>query len=106
MGDSETIQVEVAYALPDEQMIVPVRVHPGCTAVEAVTASGIAEHFPEIDAEASKMGIFSRLIPKPAEYVLQAGDRVEIYRPLQVDPKAARAARAKKAAEKKAAEKK
>lgn len=101
MVDDDTIQVEVAYALPDEQMIIPVRVGRGCTAYEAVVRSGIVEHFPQIELETAKMGIFSRLVPKPKEEVLQEGDRVEIYRPLTIDPKAARAARVKKAKEKK-----
>ncbi len=104
MTDDDTIQVEVAYALPDEQMIIPVRVSRGCTAYEAVIRSGIVEHFPQIDPESAKMGIFSRLIPKPKETELQEGDRVEIYRPLQLDPKAARAARVKKAKEKREGE--
>lgn len=95
--EPESIEVEVAYALPDEQMIIPVRVAPGCTAIQAVRDSGILEHFPQIDLESAKIGIFSRAIPKPAEHVLMAGDRVEIYRPLLIDPKEARANRAKKA---------
>ncbi len=98
--EPESIEVEVAYALPTEQMIIPVRVAPGSTALQAVHDSGILEHFPQIDLDTAKMGIFSKAIAKPDEHVLQPGDRVEIYRPLLIDPKEARANRAKKAKEK------
>ncbi|MDT8429528.1 MAG: RnfH family protein [Pseudomonadales bacterium] len=97
--DGELILVEVAYALPERQRIVALSVTAGCTALQAAKESGIAEEFPEIDLDSVKMGIFSRLLdgkvnPKPADYVLQARDRVEIYRPLLLDPKQARLARA------------
>ncbi|MGO1750621.1 MAG: RnfH family protein [Marinobacter sp.] len=89
-------QVEVAYARPDKQEIVSVRVPEGATAVEAVKLSGIAAIFPEIDAESIDMGIFGKAIKRPADHELREGDRVELYRPLQIDPKQARLNRAKK----------
>ena len=107
-----TIPVEVAYALPDRQEIIALNVEQGCTALEAVKLSGIAKHFSEIVPDEADMGIFSKALdgkaqPLPSEYVLEPKDRVEIYRPLQIDPKQARLARAekaKKAKEMKAAE--
>lgn len=95
------IVVEVAYALPDRQKIIELRVEKGCTAYEAVRRSGITRDFPGIDLETADMGIFSRVmdgrtLPPPKEYVLEAHDRVEIYRPLQLDPKQARLLRAQK----------
>ena len=94
------IKVEVAYATPKRQLIVPLNVPVGTTALEAVKKSSIASEFSEIDIDKDPMGIFSRLLdgkgrPKPNEYVMSAGDRVEIYRPLLIDPKAARLDRAK-----------
>ena len=89
-------QVEVAYARPDKQEIISVRVPKGTTAVEAVKLSGIAAIFPEIDAESIDMGIFGKVIKRPADHELRDGDRVELYRPLQIDPKQARLNRAKK----------
>ena len=68
----------------------------GATAVEAVKLSGIAAIFPEIDAESIDMGIFGKAIKRPADHELREGDRVELYRPLQIDPKQARLNRAKK----------
>jgi uncharacterized protein len=84
----ETIDVEVAYACPERQLILKVEVPAGTTAIEAARLSGIEEQFPEIDLGKNRLGIFGKLC-KP-ERPLNAGDRVEIYRPLLVDPRAAR----------------
>lgn len=94
------IAVEVAYATPERQLIVPLEVPLGTTALEAVQRSNIAAEFSEINIEKDPMGIFSKPLdgkgrPKPDEYEMCAGDRVEIYRPLIIDPKAARLDRAK-----------
>jgi putative ubiquitin-RnfH superfamily antitoxin RatB of RatAB toxin-antitoxin module len=93
------IDVEVAYALPQRQRIIGLQVPEGCTAFEAVQRSGITLEFPDIDPETADMGIFSKsmdgkVLPLPKEYRLKARDRIEIYRPLIADPKAARQARA------------
>jgi uncharacterized protein len=98
----QLLKVEVAYALPERQRIVAVEVEQGCTAYEAVLQSGIVNEFPEIDPEHADMGIFSRnldgkSLPLPKDYQLRAGDRVEIYRPLLLDPKQARLLRAARA---------
>ena len=85
-------EVEVAYALPDEQVILPLEVRPGATVRGAIEASGILQRFPEIDLEVNKVGIFGKLskLDKP----LRPHDRVEIYRKLIADPKAVRKQRA------------
>lgn len=90
------ITVEVAYALPDEQKILSLQVEEGCTAYEAVIKSGIVKLFPQIDVENDPMGVFGKALRDPKKEVLNAGDRVEIYRPLIADPKEARAKRAAK----------
>ena len=93
---SETIRVEVAYALPEDQRIIPVDVEPGTVAYDAAVKSKITDIFPDIDLENAKMGLFGKAV-KPKTQVLEEGDRVEIYRPLKSDPKATRKARADKA---------
>lgn len=93
----EKIQVEVAYALPDKQKIIAIDVVPGTTMIQAVEASCIVDEFPELDLSAAKFGIFGKAVRSPDSEVLKAGDRVEIYRPLIIDPKQARANRAAKA---------
>lgn len=82
------IEVEVAYAQPERQLILKLEVPPGTTAVEAVRLSGIEEQFPEIDVRNNRLGVFGKLCK--ADRPLNPGDRVEIYRPLLVDPRAAR----------------
>jgi len=89
---TKKIHVEVAYALPDKQVIIPLEVEPGTTLEQAVALSGITEQFPEIDLNVNKVGIFSKLSKRDA--VLREHDRVEIYRPLIADPKKVRKERA------------
>lgn len=88
----DLIQVEVAYALPTEQVILSLNVPQGTTVDQAMRESGILERFPEIDADQVPVGIFGKAVKR--ERVLSAGDRVEIYRPLIADPKVVRKERA------------
>ena len=80
------IRVEVAFARPDRQEIISLSVEEGTTAVEAVKRSGIVAIFPEVDPENGDMGIFGKVIKNPSAHELRDGDRVEVYRPLQIDP--------------------
>lgn len=91
-NNSEAITVEVAYALPHKQLIIPVQVAPETTAKAAIEASGIIKKFPEIDLSASQIGIFGKLtkLDTPLRHL----DRVEIYRSLIADPKEVRKQRA------------
>ena len=86
------ILVEVAYAKPDVQVIIPLYVNVGTTLEQAIQQSGILNNFPEIDLNKNKVGIFSKLAKKDVE--LREKDRVEIYRPLIADPKEVRKQRA------------
>lgn len=95
MSEPNIITVEVAYALPDRQQIVELKVPEGTTALQAATQSGITEMFEGIDLENAKLGIFSK--PVSPQQALREGDRVEIYRPLIADPKEVRKARAARA---------
>ena len=95
--DGARLTVEVAFALPERQKIVTLAVLPGATAREAVTLAGMQQYFPELPSTTfaqAELGIFGKLLRDPDHHVLQAGDRVEIYRPLLIDPKQARATRA------------
>jgi len=93
----KTMVVEVAYALPHKQKILTLNVPEGTSMLDAVRLSGMDQHFPELDLESAPLGIFGKAVPKPAERVLQSGERVEIYRPLIADPKEVRKQRAAKA---------
>ncbi|CAN4273266.1 rnfH Protein RnfH [Methylophilaceae bacterium] len=91
MGSS-LITVEVAYALPNNQLIIPLQVAPETSAEQAIAASGILQKFPEIDLSVNKIGLFGKLTR--LETPLRHLDRVEIYRPLIADPKEVRKQRA------------
>ncbi|WP_298441250.1 RnfH family protein [uncultured Ferrimonas sp.] len=92
---SDTMQIEVVYALPGEAFVRKLNLPVGATAEEAIQTCGVLERYPNIDLAKQKVGIFSRTV-KPA-YVLADGDRVEIYRPLLADPREVRKRRAEKA---------
>lgn len=98
----DKISVEVAYALPEKQAIVAVEVTPGTTAMEAAEQSGIVDRFEGVTLEGAKLGIFGKSVV--ATHVMSAGERVEIYRPLEADPKEVRKARAAEARERRAKE--
>ena len=86
--------VQVCYALANEQALVDVQLPAGATLAQAIEASGILQRFPQIDLATQKVGVFGKL--KPLDTVLADHDRVEIYRPLLVDPKVSRQRRVEK----------
>lgn len=91
---AEFIKVEVAYARPDRQVIIPVSIAAESTAEQAILASGVLEQFPEIDLGQQKIGIFSQICK--LQHIVGNGDRIEIYRPLLQDPMTARRNRLQK----------
>ncbi|MFL6639048.1 MAG: RnfH family protein [Paraburkholderia graminis] len=91
---SEGLSVQVCYALANEQALVDVQLPAGATLAQAIEASGILQRFPQIDLATQKVGVFGKL--KPLDTVLADHDRVEIYRPLLVDPKVSRQRRVEK----------
>ncbi len=95
---TETIRVEVAYALPEKQLLLSLDIAPGTTLAEAIAQSGIEKEFPGLEIDPARVGIFGNKARLEDE--LRSGDRVEIYRPLIADPKEARRKRAELAKEK------
>lgn len=93
------ITIEVVHAAVDRQVLLSVQVPQGSTLLAALEASSIKEHFAGLDLAACPVGIFGKQVSDPGQYVVQAGDRIEIYRPLLADPKEVRRLRAAKAAE-------
>ncbi len=87
------ITIEVAYApSADQQTVLTVNVDTDSTVNTAITASGMLSCHLQIDLACHKVGIFSQLVR--LDHIVQAGDRIEIYRELIVDPKTARRQRA------------
>lgn len=93
------ISIEVAYAAVDRQALISVQVPQGSTLRAALQASAIGQQFPELDLAACPVGVFGKQVSDPEQHVIQAGDRIEVYRPLLADPKEVRRLRAAKAAE-------
>ncbi len=96
----KNVNVEVAYATPEKQVVIPVNLQDDAQLIEAITISGIMYMFPELtkihDEEgvlSLKVGIFSK--PRDLGDYINEGDRIEIYRPLEQDPKEMRRSRAR-----------
>ncbi|MES3041450.1 MAG: RnfH family protein [Pseudomonadota bacterium] len=90
------MRIEVAYARPDQQYLLSLDLPAGSTLSDALAAAGLAEHCPELAGGEFVVGIWGQIEKSPKTRLLQAGDRVEVYRPLTVDPMVARKARADK----------
>lgn len=82
------LNIELIYPLPNEQILLTIKIDKPSTIAEAIEASGIRKKYPEIDLTKNKVGIFSKVCE--LNQSLREGDRIEIYRPLIADPKEAR----------------
>ena len=94
MPHSEEMVVQVCYQGASGLVSLRVNIAQGSTLVEAIQASGILQLSPDINLKTQKVGVFGKL--KPLDAVLNAQDRIEIYRPLLADPMEARRRRAAK----------
>lgn len=92
MAAPDVIEVQVCHALPDTAFLRTVRLPAGSTVRQAVEQSGVLEQYPDIDLAVNLVGIYGK--KKTLDTVLRQHDRVEVYRPLQADPKEARRRRA------------
>ncbi|MDO4695931.1 MAG: RnfH family protein [Neisseria sp.] len=91
MAETQTITIEIAYGTAERQFLQSMEVADGITARQAVLQSRLAEEFPEADLSLP-LGIFGKAVKD--DTVLRHRDRVEVYRPLLIDPKEARRRRA------------
>jgi putative ubiquitin-RnfH superfamily antitoxin RatB of RatAB toxin-antitoxin module len=80
--------VEVLYALPEKQVIVELNIEPGMTAALAVERSGLIESYPSISEQDLVFGVWG--VEVSPNHPLKPGDRVEISRPLEADPRVMR----------------
>jgi putative ubiquitin-RnfH superfamily antitoxin RatB of RatAB toxin-antitoxin module len=88
----DEILVEIAYALPEEQVIISIKVPTIFNVLQAIEKSGIQKKIPSIDLSKNKVGIFGK--KTTLNHLLKDRDRIEIYRPLILDPKEMRRKRA------------
>ena len=86
------VEFEVAYANPEEQVIVALEMPEDATIRDAIQASGLLKRFPELALSELNAGIFG--VVCKLDQIIGEGDRIEIYRPLVHDPKEARRQRA------------
>jgi len=82
------VRIQVVYALPHGEDAVELELESGATAADAISASGLAQRHPEIDLAHQRIGVYGRVVEPHA--TLRDGDRVELYRPLGMNPKEAR----------------
>ena len=94
MAAEASIHVEVCYAKAEVQAMVALTLILGSTALQALERSGLPQRFPEIDVAQAVLGIRGKRVEHT--HRLEEGDRLEILRPLTVDPKEARRRRAAK----------
>ncbi|MGB5492235.1 MAG: RnfH family protein [Woeseiaceae bacterium] len=85
---ADRVQVEVVFAKPEKQVLLSVSLPEGASVADALSESGLTGRFPEIDFAHLQSGVWGH--PVPRNHVLSNGDRVEIYRPMLLDPKEAR----------------
>lgn len=90
------MRIEVVLAMPDRQELVALDVADGANIADAIAQSDILELFEGFELDASRVGVFGQ--KAKLDQVLRDGDRVEIYRPLLIDPKELRRQRALKEA--------
>jgi putative ubiquitin-RnfH superfamily antitoxin RatB of RatAB toxin-antitoxin module len=84
-----TIRINVIYSSgPRHTREKWVTLDDGASLLQALQASGVLREFPEIDLAQASVGVWSR--KAALRQLLRDNDRVEIYRPLTVDPKVAR----------------
>lgn len=89
---AEQVTVEVVFAEPSRRWLRRVTLPAGSTVAQAIEASGIVQEISGLVVDPARLGIFSRKVTP--DHVVGEGDRVEIYRPLTLDPKEARRRRA------------
>ena len=92
MVDAECISVSVCYSTADQQDVIDITIPSNKTVLDAIKKSDILSKYPQIDLSKNKVGVHAKLVE--LDHVLQEHDRVEIYRPLSVDPLQARRNRA------------
>ncbi len=101
MASAERVQATVVYLSPQRRITLPVDVAQGSSLQEAVVASGLLQQAPELAGQPLDLGVFNRL--REASEPVRDGDRIEVYRPLAIDPKEARRVRAEVRRRRKAA---
>lgn len=81
-------EVEIVFALPEQQLLRSVVVTSGATVADVISMSGLVASFPVFELDALSVGIWGREVER--NHQVAEGDRIELYRPLELDPREAR----------------
>lgn len=90
---AERLAVEIVLATPERQVLLALDVDAGCSVADVIARSGIAAQFPALSLDELPVGIWGRPVSRDTR--VGPGDRVELYRPLEIDPREARRQRAR-----------
>ena len=85
---TDTISVEVVAGLPERQILVELELPSGASVGDAIERSRILRRFPAISRGDVRFGVWGKVVA--TDHILKTGDRVEVYRPLAIDPREAR----------------
>ena len=89
---AERLPIEIVLATPERQVLLALDVDDGSTVADVIALSGIGSQFPDFDLDEMPVGIWGKSVARDS--LVRPGDRVELYRPLEVDPREARRQRA------------
>lgn len=101
MASAESVRASVVYLSPQHHIVLPVEVPAGTTLHAAVLASGLLAQVPELAGHPLDLGVFNRA--RDGGEPVREADRIEVYRPLAIEPKQARRVRAEVRQRRKAA---
>lgn len=87
------MRVEIVFALSHRQVLLSLDVADGATVADVIAGSGLVQQFPDVDFDTLQAGIWGR--PVERDKSVGDGDRVELYRPLEIDPREARRLKAR-----------
>lgn len=88
------MRVELAYADPEREVLIGFEARPGSSVLDCVECSGLFDLAPELRDAGPGFAIFGRRVESAAP--VSEGDRIEVLRPLRIDPKEARRLRARR----------
>ncbi|MGI9262666.1 MAG: RnfH family protein [Woeseiaceae bacterium] len=88
MSNDDQRRLEVVYGTPERQCLIEIYVNDRTTCGEAVRQSGIGGKFPDDNVESLPLAVWGRVVPRDQQ--INEGNRIEILRPLENDPRDAR----------------
>lgn len=89
---ADTVSVEVVLATPEKQALLALNVDAGTSVADVIALSGIEARFPDLRTADMAVGIWGKVVSR--DRAVSGGDRIELYRPLEIDPREARRQRA------------